>query len=223
MKLQPTHLLAFERDGHLLTPNLLPPGKVHWIRNCVQDLHKQGRSQALEQKVRVLIGQDAVDKALANGRNTADTLEKQLSGLPKACVPFLQNFNLWRQSDDLLGLLRTPALAGVAAQLLGVRKVRLYQDSIFVKRPGDGPTNWHSDLTMAPLDTNKLVTVWIPLQPLDSVDDGGTGLVFASGSHRDVALCFWHDPRSSSDLSWRYKDPKTGASYRLGDATWVRS
>lgn len=45
----------------------------------------------------------------------------------------------------------------VAAQLLGVPRVRLYQDSIFTKRSGDGPTLWHSDLNMAPFDTNDFV------------------------------------------------------------------
>ena len=33
-----------------------------------------------------------------------------------------------------------------------------------MKRQGDGPTHWHSDLGMAPLDTNDFVTMWLPLQ-----------------------------------------------------------
>lgn len=37
------------------------------------------------------------------------------------------------------------------------------QDSMFLKRPGDGDTRWHSDLHMAPFDTNHMVTCWIPL------------------------------------------------------------
>ena len=53
--------------------------------------------------------------------------------------------------------------AGVAAQLLGVDRVRLYQDCIFKKRAGDEPTNWHSDLHTSPLDTNGFVTCWFPL------------------------------------------------------------
>jgi hypothetical protein len=32
----------------------------------------------------------------------------------------------------------------VAAQLLGVRRVRLYQSCVFIKEPGMGDTNWHS-------------------------------------------------------------------------------
>lgn len=57
-------------------------------------------------------------------------------------------------------------LASVAAQLLGERRVRVYQDCVFVKEPGFTPTNWHSDLPISPLDTNSFVTAWIPLRPL---------------------------------------------------------
>ena len=50
---------------------------------------------------------------------------------------------------------------------------------------------------------------------------GGSGLVFAGGSHRDVALPFWHgDPREAGDVSQRgYVEGSCGAM-RLGDASW---
>ena len=35
-------------------------------------------------------------------------------------------------------------MAAVAAQLLGVPRVRLYQSCVFIKEPGMGDTNWHS-------------------------------------------------------------------------------
>ena len=41
---------------------------------------------------------------------------------------------------------------------------------------------------MAPFDTNAIVTVWLPLQSVPPVDEGGSGLIFATDSHRDVAL-----------------------------------
>ena len=53
-----------------------------------------------------------------------------------------------------------------------------------MKRVGDGETHWHADLAMAPLDTNALVTCWIPLQPVPAEASGGSGLVFAGGPHR---------------------------------------
>ena len=42
---------------------------------------------------------------------------------------------------------------------------------------------------MAPFDTNAIVTVWLPLQSVPPVDEGGSGLIFATDSHRDVARC----------------------------------
>jgi ectoine hydroxylase-related dioxygenase (phytanoyl-CoA dioxygenase family) len=42
----------------------------------------------------------------------------------------------------------------------------LVQDCVFLKEPGYAETNWHSDLRMAPLDTNDFVTAWIPLRPV---------------------------------------------------------
>jgi hypothetical protein len=70
-------------------------------------------------------------------------------------TPFLQVFNFWRRHESLRpfslakryslrklrerwGLMVCTLLrfAYVAAQLLGVPKVRLYQDSVFMKRPG---------------------------------------------------------------------------------------
>lgn len=77
-----------------------------------------------------------------------------------------------------------PNEMAVLAKHLGTKSVRLYQDALFVKRSGDGPTRWHSDLNMAPFDTNDFVTCWIPLQKVPGQAEGGSGLSFASGSHR---------------------------------------
>ncbi len=70
----------------------------------------------------------------------------------------------------MAALVRDPRLAATAAALLGAPRLRLYQDCAFVKRPGFGATNWHSDLRMAPLDTNAFVTAWIPLRPIQARD-----------------------------------------------------
>ena len=43
---------------------------------------------------------------------------------------------------------------------------------------------------MAPFDTNDFVTCWIPLQIVPAQEDGGSGLSFASGSHRSVNYPF---------------------------------
>ncbi|CAN0412601.1 unnamed protein product [Discosporangium mesarthrocarpum] len=88
-----------------------------------------------------------------------------------------------------------------------------------MKRPGDGPTPWHSDLNMCPLDTNDFVTAWIPLAPVPPKSRGGSALVFAGRSHRDFALNHWRDPGAQGDLTGRYRVSDHGAM-ALGDVTW---
>jgi hypothetical protein len=43
---------------------------------------------------------------------------------------------------------------------------------------------------MAPFDSNDFLTIWIPLKPVPPQEEGGSGLTFASGSHRDFALAY---------------------------------
>ena len=108
-------------------------------------------------------------------------------------------------------------MGAVAAQLLGVPRVRLYQSCVFIKEPGMGDTNWHSDLNMVPLDTNAFVTAWLPLRSLRAAD---AALAFASGSHRDFALPYWmNEAGLAAGLEGRY-EVESYAPLALGDATW---
>eukprot|EP00854_Cymbomonas_tetramitiformis_P012979 gene12979-15341_t len=69
---------------------------------------------------------------------------------------------------------------------------------------------------MAPLDTNRFVTLWVPMQPVLALEDGGSGLTYAGRSHRDVALKFWElDDR---DVAYRYEFASHGAM-ELGDVS----
>ena len=219
-------LLAFERRGHCTMRGALPPEAVRAVVPEIDALFRKRERDALEQKVRVLLGDGELARARSKGAGGTRALKRLLEGLPDGSVPFLQLFHLSRAIPALDALLRSPALAGTAAALLGCdarsdARVRLYQDSLFVKRAGDGQTHWHADLAMCPLDTNAFVTCWIPLQPVPVEEDGGSGLVYAQGSHRDVALPFWHgDPREADDLSGReYAEAGTGA-LALGDVAW---
>ena len=127
------------------------------------------------------------------GREDADTLslqqcEEALQEIDQIEIPFMQTFNLWNRVSIAHNLIHSPILGRLAADLLGVDAVRVYQDSVFIKRPGDGPTLWHSDLNMCPFDTNDFLTIWIPLQDVPAESEGGSGLTFATASHRDFAL-----------------------------------
>lgn len=70
--------------------------------------------------------------------------------------------------------------ARVAARLLDVDGVRLYHDQALYKEPGGGFTPWHQDQVYWPLDTDRTVTMWMPL--VDVPAEIG-GMVFADGTH----------------------------------------
>lgn len=94
---------------------------------------------------------------------------------------FLQVSNLWRHSEQVKQLTFSRRLARIAADLMGVERVRLYHDQALYKEIGGGITSWHADQYCWPLSSDRSCTVWIPLQ--DTPDDMGP-LEFAAGSHR---------------------------------------
>lgn len=94
---------------------------------------------------------------------------------------FLQVTNLWTRSALVKEFVMGRRLARIAAELMGCEGVRLYHDQALYKEPGGGYTPWHADQYYWPLDTDRAVTAWIPLQetPLEMGP-----LAFASGSFR---------------------------------------
>lgn len=77
---------------------------------------------------------------------------------------FLQIANLWTKSAIVKRFVSGRRLARIAAELMGVRGVRLYHDQALYKEPGGGITPWHADQFYWPLSTHNTVTAWIPLQ-----------------------------------------------------------
>ncbi len=96
---------------------------------------------------------------------------------------FLQLFNLWREDETVKALVFSKRLGKIAADLMQVDGVRLYHDQALFKEGGGGITPWHADQYYWPLETDKTVTAWIPLQatPLELGP-----LEFSAGSHRIV-------------------------------------
>lgn len=96
---------------------------------------------------------------------------------------FLQLFNLWRQDDDIKQLVFSRRLAKIAADLMQTEGTRLYHDQALFKEAGGGITPWHADQYYWPLETDKTITAWIPLQktPLEMGP-----LEFSAGSHQIV-------------------------------------
>ncbi len=94
---------------------------------------------------------------------------------------FLQIMNLWTKSDEVKTFALGQRLGRMAAQLMGCRGVRMYHDQALYKEAGGGITPWHADQYYWPVDSDRTVTAWIPLQntPLEMGP-----LAFAPGSYR---------------------------------------
>ncbi len=94
---------------------------------------------------------------------------------------FLQVMNLWTKSALVKQIVFSKKLASIATQLMGVNGVRLYHDQALFKEPTGGFTPWHADQYYWPMESDKTITVWIPLQ---EVPFEMGPLEFSSGSHR---------------------------------------
>jgi len=122
---------------------------------------------------------DAISKRVAEMNNESTPLE-QRSTYGKA---FLQLFNLWREDEVVKEFVFSKRLGKIASDLMQVDGVRIYHDQALFKEGGGGITPWHADQYYWPLETDKTVTAWIPLQatPLELGP-----LEFSAGSHQIV-------------------------------------
>ncbi|MEO6965155.1 MAG: phytanoyl-CoA dioxygenase family protein [Acidobacteriaceae bacterium] len=77
---------------------------------------------------------------------------------------FLQIENLWESSDIVRRFILSPKLGRIAAELMGTTGVRIYHDQALYKEAGGGITPWHADQYYWPVETDKTITAWIPLQ-----------------------------------------------------------
>ena len=134
---------------------------------------------------------------------------------------FLQVTNLWEHSEVVRQLVFSKRLARIAAELMGVKSVRLYHDQALYKETGGGITPWHADQYYWPFSTDRCCTIWIPLQatPLEM-----GSLSFATGSHlvefgRDLEISDESEAKLSEAIDERGFDVSV-APYDLGDASF---
>jgi ectoine hydroxylase-related dioxygenase (phytanoyl-CoA dioxygenase family) len=122
---------------------------------------------------------EAISKRLELMKNEDKPMEER-STYGKA---FLQLFNFWREDEVVKEFIFSNRLAKIAADLMQTAGVRIYHDQALFKEGGGGITPWHADQYYWPLETDKTVTAWIPLQatPLELGP-----LEFSAGSHQIV-------------------------------------
>ena len=143
-------IAAFRRDGHILLKAVASPAEIAAYQPCIKA---------------------AVDRFNTEHRPVAerDTYAKA----------FLQIMNLWVRDEAVRRFTLARRFGKIAADLMGVKGVRIYHDQALFKEPGGGFTPWHQDQYYWPVDTDHTITMWMPL--IDVTPEMGT-LVFASGS-----------------------------------------
>ncbi|CAL1518499.1 phytanoyl-CoA dioxygenase family protein [Chitinophaga sp. MM2321] len=184
----------FSRDGHIFIPGILSKEEVAAYRDVIVEAADKYNSET-----RKLADRDTYGKA------------------------FLQIMNLWRNDERVKKFILAKRFGKIAADLLGVKNVRIYHDQALFKEPGGGPTPWHQDQNYWPLDTNKTITMWMPLVDLADADMGM--LTFASGSQIKGNV-FDHVISDESEDAFDNYVKDNGfaisrpSSMKAGDATW---
>jgi ectoine hydroxylase-related dioxygenase (phytanoyl-CoA dioxygenase family) len=137
-------------------------------------------------KLKEVLNQETVDffnKAITKQVNIMNQEQTALEERTTYGKAFLQLFNLWLENEVVKELIFSKRIAKIASDLMQVNGVRLYHDQALYKEAGGGITPWHADQYYWPLETDKTVTAWIPLQatPLEMGP-----LEFSAGSHTIV-------------------------------------
>jgi ectoine hydroxylase-related dioxygenase (phytanoyl-CoA dioxygenase family) len=148
--LQAQQITDFQRNGHICLPAVYPQSALGEYRNAIVNWAEDFRK-----KQKPISERDTYGKA------------------------FLQMMNLLEEDAKNKEFVLAKRFGQLAADLLGVQKVRLYHDQALFKEAGGGHTPWHQDQFYWPLSTSKTVTMWMPL--VDISEEMGM-LTFASGT-----------------------------------------
>ncbi|HLK17023.1 MAG TPA: phytanoyl-CoA dioxygenase family protein, partial [Fimbriimonadaceae bacterium] len=143
VNLSPTQVEEFKRRGWLLVRDLCHADEIRLYGELIKDV------------------------TITHNNETRPIEERDTYGRA-----FLQTMNLWKMDDRVKAYTLSKRFAGVAAQLLGVERVRLYHDQSLFKEPGGGHTPWHQDGWYWPVRQDRSVTMWMPL--VDASADMGT-------------------------------------------------
>ncbi len=94
---------------------------------------------------------------------------------------FFVDFQLWQRHPDARSFVYESPAREIAARLMGSGEVVYYHDHLLVKEPGTQErTPWHHDQPYYPIDGEQIVSLWLPLDPVDRA----TCVEYVKGSHR---------------------------------------
>ncbi|MEO5681631.1 MAG: phytanoyl-CoA dioxygenase family protein [Chitinophagaceae bacterium] len=193
IEIDPLHQQSFRKNGHTLIKGILSPEEAAVYRTAINDAAYKYNTEK-----RKLEERDTYGKA------------------------FLQVMNLWERDEQVKKFTLAKRFAKIAADLLGVKNVRLYHDQALYKEPGGGLTPWHQDQYYWPLNTTNTVTMWMPLM---DINEAMGMLTFASGSQQGGFVKNLAISDESEALLEKYIMDKgftisRATTMKGGDATW---
>jgi hypothetical protein len=126
---------SFRRDGHVKLSGVLTPEELEAYRGHIA-------------------------RAVQGSPESHHAVEARVAGGGKKWM-FVNN--LWTLDRVARQFVLSRRFGRIAAELMGVDAVRLFRDQSYFKAPGGANTPWHQDAYFMPLDTQHVVTFWIPL------------------------------------------------------------
>lgn len=150
VRVDQSEIEEFRRRGCIVRRNAVPAEMIRAATPALRD-YVNGKLAAV------------TDEERACGASTSETMFS-LADAPPAVADFVTS----------------PYLGAIAAAFLEVEAVRVLHFVGFFKEAGGPATPLHQDLTYVPLDTDRFVSIWMPLA--DVSEEMGS-LVFAEGSH----------------------------------------
>ncbi|MPR32351.1 phytanoyl-CoA dioxygenase family protein [Salmonirosea aquatica] len=184
---------SYQSNGHVLLRNIVSEAEMEAYRPVILDAADRYNTEKRKMEER-----DTYGKA------------------------FLQIMNLWEVDEAVRKFTLARRFAGIAADLMGVKNVRLYHDQALFKEAGGGYTPWHQDQYYWPLNTNNTITMWMPLVDIN-IEMGM--LTFASGSQNlgylgDLDISDTSESVLSDLVKERGYPISRAETMKAGDATW---
>ncbi len=182
-------LLDYREKGFVRIGNVLPPELLSHVRKIVG--------------AAVLLRKES-DKRLLTEKSQYEQ-------------SFLQCGYLCWDFPAVKDLVFSKRLAGIARDLMAVKRIRLWHDQALYKEPGGRITDMHQDISYWPMHTSNTTTIWMALQDVP-VEKGC--LFFLPGTHK-AGLTEYVDIFKNPHVPSQVRNiPQIDIPLKAGDATF---
>ena len=123
---------------------------------------------------------ELLDKGTKQAQKNPSTFSKSYG--PEGAPRYYTDHGLFNRFEAFNKFLFKGPLPRIAAEILGSKRVDLYDEHLLIKEPGaPAPTYWHHDLPYFSIEGKQILSIWFAL---DSTRATTGALKFAKGSHR---------------------------------------